>query len=282
MRVRNAHRFCVVSVLTLLKKDKSSKLWRESQGKPPWQSCQTRMPAQSFSRELPKHLQDQSLRLFWRVSSMHRIPSREWRVHLPYTSGPGSAKSCFTEYCQCTEFLTSIQKKQLFQCCSHMYTYIYTHVHAYIHTYPYITYLHWCMYIQRYVLIHIQIPHNACGREKLLFPKAQSLAGWTSLAPVGPYPLWHHCLHNWESEHHVIPNQNFIGTCCVSEKLCVCLDVILELNYCGSWANSIEKKNKNIMSAHARMCVCVCVCVSPASQIRQPGEHSGIPFCWDF
>lgn len=118
-------------------------------------------------------------------------------------------------------------------------------MHTFTHTH---TYLHLCVYTQKYVLIHIQIPRTPYGREKFLVPKAQSLAGWTSLAPAGPYPLWHHSLHNWESEHHGFPNQNFIGKCCTRQKLCVCLDVILELNCCDSWESSIRKKHTYIIS----------------------------------
>lgn len=172
---------------------------------------------------------------------MHRIPP-ENGVHTCLTpSGPRSAKSCFTEYCECTEFPASIGKKQLFQSYGHIYTYIYPHVHAYIFPYIYIIVSTLMpVYTETHIDSHTN-PSHSLGKRKVPVLQAPSLARWISSAPVGPgYQLWHHCLHSCESKHHRIPNQNFIDTCFARQKLCVCLNVILELNYCDSLVSNIK------------------------------------------
>lgn len=140
------------------------------------------MPAQSFSRELPD-FQGQSLRLFWRVSSMHRTPGREWCAHLPSTSGSGSAKSCFTEYCQCTELLASNGKKQLFPRCSvyiHIHTWTCIHSHTYVHNTSTLT----RVYTEIHVDLHTN-PSHSLWKGKVPVPQSPEFCWMGISSPSG-------------------------------------------------------------------------------------------------
>lgn len=187
MSLRNAWRY---SVLTLLKKDKGSKLWLEcSQGEPPCNAARQRCqhsPSGSGMWSFPVSVSETA----GRVSSVQRIPSREWYAHFPNASQLPSAKSCFGKHCQRPEFLVSIGKK-LSHCCNSSkaaVTYIHEYTHMYMPTFVHVCthlYLPSCAYTQRYMLIHSRIPHTPCGIEKCWFPKARSLAKWTSPPQLG-------------------------------------------------------------------------------------------------
>ena len=76
--------------------------------------------------------------------------------------------------------------KKLSHCCNSSkaaVTYIHEYTHMYMPTFAHVCthlYLHSCVYTQRYMLIHARIPHTPCGIENCWFPKARSLAKWTS------------------------------------------------------------------------------------------------------
>lgn len=161
---------------------------------------------------------------------MHRIPSRECCAHLPNSSGPRSSKSWFAEYCQGIEFPASIGKKKLSYCCNSSntaVTYIrsiditamFAEVHTHLH-------LHSCVYTQRYMLIHIQIPHTHSLRNRTFSVLQTPKSCETDISsPSGAtWPLWHHCLHNYESSNHEMPNHKHFAW---TERVC--------LHGCNSW-----------------------------------------------